>query len=135
MLMMNFLSIALVTVVWSVIGFSLAFGPDVGHGVIGNLHYAALTNMGGVWPGTHLPKLAFMLFQLMFAIITSALITGAVAGRIKFEAWVAFCVGWSLIVYPAIAHWLFDPAVWLYQLGARDFAGRDVVTPAPVSRP
>jgi len=127
MLMMNFFSIALVTVVWSVIGFSLAFGPDVGHGLIGNLHYAALTNMGGVWPGTHVPKLAFMLFQLMFAIITPALITGAVAGRIKFEAWVAFCVGWSLIVYPAIAHWLFDPAGWLYQLGARDFAGGDVV--------
>jgi Amt family ammonium transporter len=127
MLMMNFFTISIVTIVWSVIGFSLAFGPDVGHGLIGNLHYAALTNMGGVWPGTHVPKLAFMLFQLMFAIITPALITGAVAGRLKFEAWVAFCVGWSLIVYPVIAHWLFDSAGWLYQLGARDFAGGAVV--------
>lgn len=127
MLMMNFFTISIVTIVWSVIGFSLAFGPDAGHGLIGNLHYAALTNMGGVWPGTHIPKLAFMLFQLMFAIITPALITGAVAGRIKFEAWVAICIGWSLIVYPVIAHWLFDSSGWLYQLGARDFAGGAVV--------
>ncbi len=127
MLMMNFFTIAIVTIVWVLIGFSLAFGPDAGAGFIGNLHYAALRNMGGVWPGTHIPKLAFMVFQLMFAIITPALITGAIAGRLKFEAWIVFCVLWSLIVYPLIAHWLFDPAGWLYQLGARDFAGGAVV--------
>ena len=112
---------------WVLIGFTLAFGPDAGAGLIGNLHYAALHNMGGVWPGTHIPKLTFMVFQLMFAIITPALITGAVAGRLKFEAWIAFCVAWSLLVYPVIAHWLFDPSGWLYQLGARDFAGGAVV--------
>jgi ammonium transporter len=127
MLMMNFFSIAIVTVVWSLIGFSLAFGPDVGGGFIGNLHYALLNHMGGVWPGTHIPKLVFMLFQLMFAIITPALVSGALAGRLKFESWIAFCVGWSLIVYPLIAHWLFDPAGWLYVMGARDFAGGAVV--------
>ena len=66
MLMMNFFSIAIVTVAWSLLGFTLAFGPDVGGGFIGNLHYAALQNMGGIWPGTHIPKLAFMAFQLMF---------------------------------------------------------------------
>jgi ammonium transporter len=113
--------------VWALLGFSLAFGPDAGGGFVGNLHYAGLANMGGVWPGTHIPKLAFMLFQLMFAIITPALITGAVAGRIKFEAWIAICVGWSVIVYPVIAHWLFASNGWLYQLGARDFAGGAVV--------
>ena len=127
MLMMNFFSIAIVTVVWSLLGFTLAFGPDVGGGFIGNLHYAALMHMGGVWPGTHIPKLVFMAFQLMFAIITPALVSGALAGRLKFQAWVAFCVGWSLVVYPVIAHWLFDAQGWLYVLGARDFAGGAVV--------
>lgn len=68
-----------------------------------------------------------MAFQLMFAIITPALITGAVAGRLKFEAWLAFCIAWSLVVYPVIAHWLFDPAGWIYTLGGRDFAGGAVV--------
>ena len=127
MLMMNFFSIAIVTVVWALLGFTLAFGPDVGGGFIGNFHYAALMHMGGIWPGTHIPKLVFMLFQLMFAIITPALVSGALAGRLKFQAWIAFCVGWSLIVYPVIAHWLFDPAGWLYVMGARDFAGGAVV--------
>jgi Amt family ammonium transporter len=127
MLMMNFFSIAIVTVVWSLLGFTLAFGPDVGGGFIGNLHYAALMHMSGVWPGTHVPKLVFMAFQLMFAIITPALVSGALAGRLKFQAWIAFCVGWSLVVYPLIAHWLFDPSGWLYVFGARDFAGGAVV--------
>ncbi|MHB1956639.1 MAG: ammonium transporter, partial [Sulfobacillus sp.] len=127
MLMLNFFTIAIVTIVWVLIGFTLAFGPDAAAGLIGNLHYAALRNMSGVWPGTHIPKLAFMVFQLMFAIITPALITGAVAGRLKFEAWIAFCIGWSLVVYPIIAHWLFDPSGWIYRLGGRDFAGGAVV--------
>ncbi|MCL4319614.1 MAG: hypothetical protein M1596_06975 [Firmicutes bacterium] len=68
------------------VGFTLAFGPDAGAGLIGNVHYAVLRNMSGVWLGTHIPKLAFMTFQLMFAIITPALITGTVVGRLKFGA-------------------------------------------------
>ena len=127
MLAMNFFTIALVTILWALLGFTLAFGPDVGHGFIGNLHYFALNNMGGAWPGTHVPKLAFMAFQMMFAIITPALVTGAIAGRMKFSAWIAFCVAWSLVVYPIIAHWVFDPEGWIYRLGARDFAGGTVV--------
>jgi Amt family ammonium transporter len=127
MLAMNLFTIAIVTVVWTTIGFTLAFGPDAGHGLIGGLRYAGLQNMTGLWPGTHIPKLAFMVFQLMFAIITPALITGAIAGRMKFEAWLAFCLGWSLIVYPVIAHWVFDPDGWIYRLGGRDFAGGAVV--------
>jgi len=83
--------------------------------------------MSGLWPGTHIPKLDFMAFQMMFAIITPALITGALAGRLKFQAWIAICVGWSLVVYPIIAHWVFDPAGWIYRLGGRDFAGGAVV--------
>ncbi len=127
MLMMNFFTISLVTLSWTVVGFSLAFGPDVGHGFIGDLHYAFLMNMGGVWPGTHVPKLVFMAFQLMFAIITPALVSGAIAGRVKFSSWVAFVIAWSVLVYPLLAHWLFDPSGWLYRLGARDFAGGAVV--------
>ncbi|WP_298337285.1 ammonium transporter [Ferrimicrobium sp.] len=127
MLMMNFFSISLVTVSWVSIGFSLAFGPDMGHGFIGDLHYAFLMHMGGVWPGTHVPKLAFMAFQLMFAIITPALVSGAIAGRVKFSSWVAFVLAWSIVVYPLLAHWLFDSSGWLYRLGARDFAGGAVV--------
>lgn len=127
MLMMNFFTISIVTVVWILVGFSLAFAPDAGWGVIGNLHYALMRHMTGIWPGTHIPKLTFMLFQLMFAVITPALITGAIAGRVKFKAWMAVCFGWSLLVYPTVAHWLFDPAGWLYRLGSRDFAGGAVV--------
>ena len=127
MVAMNLFTVAIVTIIWVAVGFSLAFGPDAGHGLIGNLHYAGLANTGGLWPGTHIPKLDFMAFQMMFAIITPALITGALAGRLKFEAWIAICAGWSLIIYPVIAHWVFDPAGWIYRLGGRDFAGGAVV--------
>jgi ammonium transporter, Amt family len=127
MVAMNMFTIAIVTIVWVTLGFTLAFGPDAGHGLIGDLHYAGLANMSGLWPGTHIPKLDFMAFQMMFAIITPALITGALAGRLKFQAWIAISVGWSLIVYPIIAHWVFDPAGWIYRLGGRDFAGGAVV--------
>jgi ammonium transporter, Amt family len=127
MVAMNLFTIAIVTITWIAVGFSLAFGPDAGHGLIGNLHYAGLANMGGLWPGTHIPKLDFMAFQMMFAIITPALITGALAGRLKFQAWIAVCLSWSLIIYPVIAHWVFDPAGWIYRLGGRDFAGGAVV--------
>jgi len=127
MVAMNFFTIAIVTLTWVTLGFTLAFGPDAGHGLIGNLHYAGLANMSGLWPGTHIPKLDFMAFQMMFAIITPALITGALAGRLKFQAWIAICIGWSLVVYPIIAHWVFDPAGWIYRLGGRDFAGGAVV--------
>jgi len=81
MVAMNMFTIAIVTLTWVTLGFTLAFGPDAGHGLIGNLHYAGLANMSGLWPGTHIPKLDFMAFQMMFAIITPALITGALAGR------------------------------------------------------
>jgi Amt family ammonium transporter len=127
MLMLNVITIALVSIVWAVIGFTLAFGPDAGHGLIGTLRFAGLRNTGGLWPGTHVPTLTFIAYQMMFAVITPALITGAVAGRMKLGSWVMFCLGWSVIVYPITAHWLFDPQGWLYRFGARDFAGGAVV--------
>ena len=129
MLMANFFTITVVTLIWVLIGFSLAFGP--GGKIIGNLDWAGLRDVGaGPWDeanGVLIPGTAFMVFQMMFAIITPALITGAVAERMKFSAWVVFCAIWSLIVYSVVAHWAFAADGWLYAWGARDFAGGLVV--------
>jgi ammonium transporter, Amt family len=119
MLMKNFFTISIVTVTWTLIGYTLAFGTDSG-GIIGGMDYIGLA-------GLDTDGLVFMTFQLMFAIITPALITGAVAERMKFSAWVAFTVLWSLLVYPVVAHWAFAADGWLFALGARDFAGGLVV--------
>ena len=129
MLMKNFFTIAIVTLIWVLVGFTLAFAPDAGGGIIGRLDFLALKDVTGdsLWPGTTIPDTAFMAFQLMFAIITPALITGAVAERMKFSAWVVFCALWSLIVYSLVAHWAFAADGWIFKLGARDFAGGLVV--------
>jgi Amt family ammonium transporter len=129
MLMMNFFTISIVTLIWVLIGFTLAFGPDAGGGIIGKLDFIGLKDITGkdVWPNTTVPNAAFMAFQLMFAIITPALITGAVAERMKFSAWVVFCALWSLIVYSLVAHWAFAADGWIFKMGARDFAGGMVV--------
>ena len=119
MLMKNFFTISIVTVTWTLIGYTLAFGTD-GGGIIGGLDFVGLA-------GLDTDGLLFMTFQMMFAIITPALITGAVAERMKFSAWVAFTVLWSLLVYPVVAHWAFGADGWLFELGARDFAGGLVV--------
>jgi Amt family ammonium transporter len=129
MLMANFFTITVVTLIWVLIGFSLAFGP--GGKFIGNFDWAGLRDVGaGPWDeanGVLIPGTAFMVFQMMFAIITPALITGAVAERMKFSAWIIFCALWSLIVYSIVAHWAFAADGWLYDWGARDFAGGLVV--------
>lgn len=129
MLMKNFFTISIVTLVWVLITFSLAFAPDAGGGIIGKLSFIGLHNINGdrAWPATKIPDTVFMAFQLMFAIITPALITGAVAERMKFSAWVVFCTLWALIVYPLVAHWAFAPDGWIALMGARDFAGGLVV--------
>jgi Amt family ammonium transporter len=119
MLMKNFFTIAIVTVVWTVIGYTLAFGTDVG-GFIGGLDFLALRGVEG-------DSLLFMVFQMMFAIITPALISGAVAERMKFSAWVLFTTLWALIIYPIVAHWGFAAEGWLFAWGVRDFAGGLVV--------
>jgi ammonium transporter, Amt family len=119
MLMKNFFTISIVTVVWTVIGYTLAFGTDIG-GLIGGLDFLGLKDTQG-------DALLFMVFQMMFAIITPALISGAVAERMKFSAWVLFTTLWALIVYPIVAHWAFAADGWLFAWGVRDFAGGLVV--------
>jgi Amt family ammonium transporter len=129
MLMKNFFSITIVTVIWVLIGFTLAFGRDAGGGLIGKLDFAGLKDVGATpLSGMTVPASAFMAFQMMFAIITPALITGAIAERTKFSAWVVYCALWSLVVYLPVAHWAFASDGWIYaNLGARDFAGGLVV--------
>ncbi len=116
MLMMNFFTISIVTVVWVAVGYSLAFGGD--GGLVGNFKYWMFQDLAG-------DDLLFAMFQMTFAIITPALISGAVADRMRFSAWVAFSSLWALLVYPIVAHWAW--AGWLGELGAIDFAGGLVV--------
>ena len=130
-IMHSFFGLALVSVVWVVIGFSLAFGPDVnGAGLIGGLDFVGFANVGlepnPAYAGT-IPFVLFASFQLMFAAITPALITGAFAERKRFGAFVLFILLWSVLVYSPIAHWVWAPGGWLRELGALDFAGGTVV--------
>ncbi len=131
MLMQNFFSMGLVSVLWVLVGFSLAFGPDVGGGLLGDLSFGGLADITnadfGFATALTIPALAFVAFQMMFAIITPALITGATADRLKFGAWVAFLGAWLILVYAPVAHWVFSPHGWLFDLGALDFAGGTVV--------
>ena len=130
-IMHSFFGLALVSVVWVVVGFSLAFGPDVnGAGLIGSLDFMGFANVGlepnPAYAGT-IPFVLFAAFQLMFAAITPALITGAFAERKRFGAFVLFTVAWSILVYSPLAHWVWAPGGWLRELGALDFAGGTVV--------
>ena len=130
-IMQSFFGLALVSVVWVLVGFSLAFGPDVnGWGLIGGLDYVGFNNVG-LEPspvyGLTIPFVLFAAFQLMFAAITPALITGAFAERKRFGAFVVFTVLWSIFVYSPIAHWVWSADGWLFKLGALDFAGGTVV--------
>jgi len=130
-IMHSFFGLALVSVVWVIVGFSLAFGPDVGGlGLIGGLDYVGFDNVGLVPStvyATTIPFLLFAAFQLMFAAITPALITGAFAERKRFGAFVLFTVLWSVVVYSPIAHWVWSADGWLFKAGALDFAGGTVV--------
>lgn len=120
--------LCLVSLIWVLWGYSLAFGPDVG-GFIGNLDWVGLNGVGGephAVYGPTIPHQVFMLFQLMFAAITPALITGAFAERMKFSALVLFSVLWITLIYCPLAHWIWGQG-WLAKLGALDFAGGAVV--------
>jgi Amt family ammonium transporter len=126
--MHSFIIIPVVSVVWVLWGYSLAFGPDQG-GFIGNLEWFGLRNVG-MEPGPYadtIPHQVFMLFQLMFAVITPALITGAFAERAKFSTFLVFTLLWLTFVYAPIAHWVWGIGGWLGELGAVDFAGGIVV--------
>jgi len=127
-IMHSFVILCLVSLLWLLIGYSLAFGPDK-RGLIGGLEWAGLSGVGMAPHPTYgptIPHQAFMVFQLMFAAITPALITGAFAERMKFGALLLFAALWSLLVYCPVAHWLWGGG-WLGKLGALDFAGGAVV--------
>ena len=127
-MMHSFMALCIVSIVWVLWGYTLAFGPDVKEwGLVGGLEFLWLNGVGPeAYPGTAIPHLAFMVFQLMFAAITVALITGAVAERMKFSAFVAFAILWSTFIYSPLAHWVWGGG-WLGELGALDFAGGTVV--------
>jgi len=126
-MMHSFMCIGIVSVLWVVCGYSLAFGPDI-RGVIGSLDWVGLSEVG-MEPGPyseHVPHIVFSAFQLMFAIITPALITGAFAERMKFSAFILFTVFWSILVYVPVCHWVWGGG-WLGTMGALDFAGGTVI--------
>ncbi len=128
-IMQSFALLGVITVQWMLWGYSLAFGPDVGS-VIGNLSWAGLWGVGAApnpdYAAT-IPHQAFMIFQMMFAIITPALIYGAVAERMKFSSMLLFSLLWATFVYDPICHWVWNVGGWLHKLNALDFAGGTVV--------
>ncbi|HEY9331780.1 MAG TPA: ammonium transporter [Streptomyces sp.] len=128
MLMMSFVSIALVTVVWLLAGYSLAFGDDAFGGLVGDLRHVGMAGIGPDSVTGTVPTLLFTTFQLTFAIVTAALISGAIADRTKFAAWLVLVPVWTLLVYAPVAHWVWGPGGWIKDaLGALDFAGGLVV--------
>jgi Amt family ammonium transporter len=125
MLMQNFFAMGIVTVFWVLFGYSLAFGDLGNAGWIGNFDFIGLKDVANTATGT-IPTMAFVAFQLTFAVITPALITGAIADRMRWAAWVGFIALWSVLVYSPVAHWVFAGG-WLADRGALDFAGGTVV--------
>jgi Amt family ammonium transporter len=127
--MMSFVCLGLIGVLWVLFGYSLCFGPDHG-GFIGGLDFIGLKHVGeapSTVYATTVPQLAFMAFQAMFAIITVALISGAVVERIKFAGLILFSALWMTLIYGPVAHWVWGSGGWLAKLGALDFAGGAVV--------
>ncbi len=128
-IMFSFAILALISIQWVLYGYSLAFGPDIGH-VIGNLSWLGLNGVGqdpNADYAATIPALAYMIFQAMFAIITVALISGAFVERIKFKAFMVFSLLWATLVYDPIAHWVWGVGGFLRNMGALDFAGGTVV--------
>ncbi|MFH8438689.1 ammonium transporter [Streptomyces sp. NPDC018007] len=129
MLMMSFISLGIVTVLWVLYGFSLAFGSDVGSVIGWSFDYVGLGGIGvtELWDGYTIPVYVFAAFQLMFAVLTPALISGALADRVKFTAWALFVVLWVTAVYFPVAHWVWGSGGWLFEMGVIDFAGGTAV--------
>jgi Amt family ammonium transporter len=129
MLMQNFFALGIISVLWAALCYSLAFGGTGSY--IGNFDFAWLNGAAHIAPpgfgALTIPPLLFMAYQMMFAVITPALITGAIADRMRFSAWVLFIGLWAILVYAPIAHWVFSPEGWLFKRGALDFAGGTVV--------
>jgi Amt family ammonium transporter len=127
MIMMSFISIPLVTVAWLLVGYTLAFSGDGGLGLIGNLSHVGMLGINPATVHGSVPELLFATFQLTFAIITAALVSGAIADRAKFAAWMVFVPVWAIVVYSVVAHWVWSPRGWLFKLGVLDYAGGLVV--------
>lgn len=122
-------SLAVISVLWIVAGYSLAFSTG-GNAFIGNLDWVGLKGVGFTPNGDYsatIPHNMFMMFQLTFAVLTVAIISGAFAERMKFSAFILFAILWSLFVYAPVAHWVWGVGGWLRELGAIDFAGGNVV--------
>jgi Amt family ammonium transporter len=125
----SFIILCLISIQWVLWGYSLAFGPDVG-GIVGSFEWFGLNGVGGEPNADYAPTIphhAFMLFQMMFAVITPALITGAFAERVKFSSFILFTLLWATFIYDPLAHWVWGVGGWLRNLGALDFAGGTVV--------
>lgn len=128
-MMQSFIALGVITIQWVLYGYSLAFGPDIGH-IIGSLDWIGLRGVGlDPYPdySATIPHQAFMIFQMMFAVITPALITGAFAERFKFKTYIVFLILWATFVYDPLAHWVWGMGGWIRNLGALDFAGGLVV--------
>ena len=128
-LMQSFILAGLITVQWVLFGYSLAFSPDH-HGLIGGLSWFGLNSVGAAPDPDYaatIPHSVYMLFQCMFAVITPALITGAIAERVSFRGFFLFSLLWATFIYDPLAHWVWGAGGWLHQLGALDFAGGTVV--------
>lgn len=125
----SYSALAIISIQWILIGYTLSFGTDIG-GFIGGFNFAGLKGVGFLPNGDYsstIPQQVFMLFQMMFAIITPALISGAIAERMKFIPWIVFIILWTTFVYDPLAHWVWGAGGWIKNLGALDFAGGDVV--------
>jgi Amt family ammonium transporter len=129
-IMHSFIIVAVITIQWALWGYSLAFGPDIGGGWIGSLDWIGLNGVGPEPNADYaatIPHAAFMIYQMMFAIITPALITGAFAERIKFSSFLLFIILWATFIYDPLAHWVWGVKGFLREMGALDFAGGTVV--------
>ena len=127
MIMLSFVAFALVSIQWELIGYSLAFGPDV-RGFVGNLQFLGLNGVG-MDPGSYspvIPSLLYMAFQLVFATVTMAIVTSGIAERVKFSSFIIFALIWTTVVYDPLAHWVWGGG-WAAQFGSLDFAGGTVV--------
>ncbi len=128
-IMQSFIIVALISIQWVLWGYTLAFGPDVG-GIVGNLDWFGLNGVGAEPNADYaatIPHQTFMVYQMMFAVITPALITGAFAERVKFGAFLVFILLWATFIYDPLAHWVWGVKGWMREMGALDFAGGTVV--------
>ncbi|HEX3028187.1 MAG TPA: ammonium transporter [Clostridia bacterium] len=128
-MMHSFIIMGIISIQWVIIGYTIAFGPDAFHGLFGKFDFLGFAGVGAepsAYAGT-IPHQLFAMYQMMFAIITPALITGAFAERIKFPVFIIFTVAWATFIYDPLAHWVWGAGGWLMKMGALDFAGGTVV--------